>query len=126
MKKRVFVSVFFAALGTALTNKFIKNVKQALTMRLVNASGKTLHCMIGSDDEPDVISVMNFQPGEERTVDLRDIPLGPHTAVYIRFLDEQGQDLFRRTLVYDIAEAERKMEALLVDYGSGSVDVKMV
>lgn len=126
MKKRVFVSVLFAAIGTALTNKFIKTVKQALTVRLVNASGKRLDCYIGSDEDPDVIALLNFQPGEERVIDLRDIPLGPHTAVYIRFVEENGNDLFRRTLVYDIAECDEKMEALLVDYGNGAIDVKMV
>lgn len=126
MKRRVFVSMLFAALGTALTNKFIKSVKQALTLRLVNESGKTLNLTIGSDEKPDAISIMNFQPRQERSVDLREIPLGPHTAVYIRFLDDEGQYLFRRTLIYDVAEVENKIEALIVDYGHGAIDVKMV
>lgn len=102
----------------------VRHSDKALHLRLVNATGEDLTVQLGTDTDPRAIALGDFPPGREAHINLKELPLGHHTAIYI-WLEGDGRS-FRRTLIYDIDEVRGPLEALVVDYGNGYLDVKMV
>ena len=66
------------------------------------------------------------RPGEKRSIDLTLLPLAEHDVVFIRFPETATHPGYKRTLIYDTEECHSPMRGMIVDYGDGNYDVKLV
>ncbi len=112
--------------ASAATHKLVGAIRRALVLRLVNTTNRPQSFVIALESDDDGLLTENLPAGAATTVDLRDLPLGDHSAVMISFLNDTGEMAFRRTLLYDVDEFKPGTEALIVDYGQGAIDVKLV
>lgn len=125
MRKRSIFNIIMLVITTVVSVATVRNLQKSLTLRLTNQTGEALNCWIGTDEYPEMLELKDFQFNETRRIDLKEIPIGPHAAIYITFLRNDG-DSFRRTLIYDVDEYQGPIEALVVDYGYNSYDVKVI
>ncbi len=123
-KKAVtFITLMVGALGAF---KAAKKVQEAYQLKLENCTNKTLDLYIGTQKAPDALVVTALKPNEKRMIDLTHLPMTEHDVVYIRFPGKDGADSYQRTLIYDIDECNYAMHGMIVDYGNGNLDVKLV
>lgn len=125
-KVRTIVTLAGVALGAAGVAVATKKIKNAYQLVLENCTEDTLDVYLGTVAVPDALALHGFQPGEKRRIDLTRIPLAEHDVVYIRFPETATIPGYKRTLVYDTAECSSPMHGMIVDYGEGNYDVKLV
>lgn len=102
----------------------IRTLHKSLRVELENRSGRTLDLAIGTEAVPDALHIQGLKDGEKRTIDLTDLPLLSHDAVFIRFPQEGDRPSYIRTLIYDVDEAQGHRKAAIVDYGQGYLDIR--
>lgn len=125
-------SIQRAAAAAALTAATIagivaaKKMREAYKLQLENCTEHPLDLVIGTDVADEALSVQGLVPGEKRMIDLTALPLGDHNSVYIRFPETADHGSYKRTLLYDIDEGIHPMHGMIVDYGHGNLDVKLV
>lgn len=112
--------------ASAATHKLVCAIRRALVLRLVNTTNRPQSFVIAVEGNDNGLLTENLPSGATKMVDLRELPLGDHSAVMISFLNETGDMTFRRTLLYDVDEFKAGTEALIVDYGQNNIDVKLV
>lgn len=122
MKKRAFV-LLTAVVSVAI---FIRKLNKSLKLTLENRTAETLDLYIGTKAAPDAMAIGDFLPGETRALDLTNLPLLSHDAVYLRFPDCGDKAGYVRTLIYDIDERSDQMHAAIVDYGDHNFDIRIV
>lgn len=117
-----------AALAAGAAGAFwtVKKIKSAYHLELENCTNETLNIYLGTEVAPDAIVFENFLPGEKRFIDLTLLPLLEHDVVYIRFPETADRAGYKRTLIYDTEECHSPMHGMIVDYGDGNYDVKLV
>lgn len=104
----------------------IKKMREAYKLQLENCTDAALDLVIGTDASDEVLNVQGLVPGEKRMIDLTVMPMGEHNSVYIRFPDTPERPGYKRTLLYDLDESKHPMQGMIVDYGGGNLDVKLV
>lgn len=124
LKKIAAVSALAAgAVGAAVA---VKKMKNAYQLELENCTDDVLDIYLGTAVAQDMLVFENFLPGEKRFIDLTLLPLAEHDVVYIRFPETADRAGYKRTLIYDTAECTSPMHGMIVDYGEGNYDVKLV
>ncbi|MDO4281677.1 MAG: hypothetical protein Q4C56_08605 [Peptococcaceae bacterium] len=114
------------SLGATAACVAVKKIRTAYQLELENCTEETLDVYLGTAAAPDGIVLEKLAPGEKRHVDLTRLPLGDHDVVYIRFPQTERCEGYQRTLIYDTAECDCALHGMIVDYGQGNYDVKLV
>lgn len=114
------------AAGAAGAAVAVKKLHSAYHLELENCTSDTLDIYLGTAAAPDALVFEQFLPGEKRFIDLTLLPLTEHDVVYIRFPGAVGEAGYQRTLIYDTEECRSPMHGMIVDYGGGNYDVKLV
>lgn len=125
-KIKQMMTICAVAIGAFGIFKATKKVHEAYQLKLENCTDKTLDLYIGTKSAPDALVLTQFKPNEKRTIDLTHLPMTEHDVVYIRFPRNAHQESYQRTLIYDIDECNHAMQGMIVDYGDGNLDVKLV
>lgn len=125
-KLKTIATALGLAAGAAGAAVAVKKIKSAYQLELENCTADTLDIFLGTLAAPDALVFERFQPGEKRSVDFTRMPLGEHDVVYIRFPDTAARPGYKRTLIYDTEECKSPMHGMIVDYGDGNYDVKLV
>lgn len=122
MKKRS-LALLIAVVSASL---FIRKLSRSLRVSLENRTSETLDLYIGTKAAPDAMVIGDFLPGETRSLDLTNLPLLSHDAVFLRFPARAEREGYIRTLVYDVDECKDLMKAAVVDYGNYNYDIRIV
>lgn len=122
-KAAAITALAVSACGAAIA---VKKMKQAYQLALENCTDQVLDVYLGTASAPDALVIEGFRPGEKRAIDLTHLPLGEHDVVYIRFPGTAAYQGYQRTLIYDTNECTSPMHGMIVDYGEGNYDVKLV
>lgn len=125
-KFKTVATVAGLALGAAGAAVAVKQLAGAYHLELENCTEDTLAFYLGTAAAPDVLAFQDMKPGEKRDVDLTLLPLAEHDVVYIRFPETATREGYKRTLIYDTEECHSPMRGMIVDYGTGNYDVKLV
>lgn len=125
-KFKTIAAVSGLALSAVAAAVAVKKIQNAYQLELENCTSKTLNIYLGTAAAPDALAFHDFKPGEKRSIDLTLMPLAEHDVVYIRFPDTSERAGYQRTLIYDTEECHSKMHGMIVDYGVGNYDVKLV
>ena len=115
-KLKTIATAFGLAAGAAGAAVAVKKIKSAYQLELENCTADTLDIFLGTLAAPDALVFERFQPGEIRSVDL----------TRMRFPDTAARPGYKRTLIYDTEECKSPMHGMIVDYGDGNYDVKLV
>lgn len=122
-KLAVGVAALSGVVGTVLT---LKKKKPMNKLELENCTDEVLDFFLGTNEASDALAYENFEPGEKRMVDFSTLPFTAHDVLYIRFPEKDGRPGYQRTLIYDTDECHCAMHGMIVDYGNGNYDVKLV
>ena len=122
-KLMVGAAAISGVVGTAFALKKKKTINK---LELENCTDEVLDFFLGTNDVADALTYENVVPGEKRLVDFSVLPLAEHDVLYIRFPEKDGRPGYQRTLIYDTDECNCAMHGMIVDYGDGNYDVKLV
>lgn len=125
-KIKTMAAITALAAGAAGSAFAIKKMKEAYQLELENCTNTMMTVYLGTQAAPDALIFDDLRPGEKRHVDLTRLPLTEHDVIYIRFPGTAVQPGYQRTLIYDVDECTSPMHGMIVDYGEGNYDVKLV
>lgn len=124
--KRLIRLALLALAVIGLGGRRVKAAKESMTLTLINATEESLDVYLGTDTAAHLLEQKGLEPGQEATFLLTDLPLGPYTAIVAEISSRDRMAVFRRHLIYDLDAVEGPYKGLIVDYGKGVIDVKMV
>ena len=122
MKKRT-----LALAATVISSVvFVRKLSKSLRITVENRTNEPLDLYIGTKHAPDAMAVKDLGIKEKQNIDLTNLPLMAHDAVYVRFPGKDGKESYVRTLIYDVDERRVPSHVAIVDYGKGIFDLRIV
>lgn len=112
--------------GAAGAAVAVKKIKSAYQLELENCTGDTLDISSARWLRRMRSSSSVSSPARNAASISRACRSGEHDVVYIRFPDTAARPGYKRTLIYDTEECKSPMHGMIVDYGDGNYDVKLV
>lgn len=104
----------------------VQKLRKAFKLDITNRVDKTVDLFVGTETDPTFIKILDLKTDETRKIDLTEIPMRSKEAIILTIPAMDEQPAIRRTLIAPNDKHTYKLQASLVEYGNGIIDLRLV